>query len=312
MDSEFNISEEFYKEETRCDFLVTSKRKRVWAVQLEMLDIFKKICAKYNLKYFAIDGTLLGAARHKGFIPWDDDIDLGMPRADFEKFLSIAGDELRTYSNIIIQHETYDNNYASPHARLTNINTTAYFPHIWKHALDEPQGIFIDIFVYDNVPNAVWKKKIHRLIYKSTAYMLHDRQHKFTYETPSIKSKILRILSRILFSFTNVDTVFQWTQKYIQKYNSNDSCKCFGPISSFYQLDQVIVDKKWFDDLTNLQFENTTIICPKRYDEILSYVYGDWNKMVKGGSLHEGCFYDPDKPYTFYKDKYVDNFISDL
>lgn len=301
------ISQDFYKEEIRCDFLVSEKRKKVWAVQLEMLDRFKSICLKYNLTYFAIDGTLLGAVRHKGFIPWDDDIDVGMPRGDFERFLEVVRDELKEYTDLIVQYETFNENYSPSHARISNISTTAYFPHIWRSGIDVPQGIFIDIFPYDNVPNNKWRKNIHRFVYKSIAYMLHDKQNMYTYTSTSLSAKILRICSRILFRFTNVDAVFLWTQKFIQKYNTDLSCHSFGPISSFYQIEQAIISKEWFNELEDLPFENTLIACPRRNNDVLTHIYGNWAELVKGGSLHEGCFYDPDIPYTFYTGKYNEN-----
>lgn len=306
------IPQDFYREETRCDFLVTEKRKKVWAVELKMLNSFKAICDKYGLKYFAIGGTLLGAARHKGFIPWDDDIDVGMPRADFEKFLFVANLEMAGKSNLIIQYETFDKNYSTPHARITNIKTTAYFPHMWKSGLDVPQGIFIDIFPYDNVPNNKWKKNVHRFVYKSVAYMLHDKQNLYTYKTPSFTAKILRISSRCLFLFSNVDAVFRWTQKYIQKYNSDTSCERFGCISSFYRIEKVFMRRDWFDETIELPFENTYISCPKAYKEALTCQYGNWEKWVKAGTLHEGCFFDPDKPYTVYKNVNIVNIPNTL
>lgn len=312
MNSDFKLSQEFYKEETRCDFFVSKKRKKVWAVQLEMLNKFKDICAKHNLKYFAIGGTLLGAVRHQGFIPWDDDLDVGMPRADFERFLKLGEIELKDEDNLIIQYETFDKNYSTPHARITNIKTTAYFPHIWKSKLNVPQGIFIDIFPYDNVPNSQWKKKIHRFVYKAISYMLHDKQNLYTYENSALSAKILRICSHFLFLFTDVDAVFKWTQNYIQKYNADTSCERFGCISSFYRIERVILKKEWFDDIIELPFENLTISCPIKYEEVLTNSYGNWKKLVKGGSLHEGCFFDPDKPYTLYKDNDIVNIPSSL
>lgn len=312
MSSSYILPKEFYKEETKCDFLVTTKRKKVWAIQLEILSKFQTICTKYKLKYYAIGGTLLGAVRHKGFIPWDDDIDVGMPRIDFERFLSVVKTELVENDDLIIQYETFDRNYSTPHARITNIKTTAYFPHIWKAGLELPQGIFIDIFPYDNVPNSQWKKKVHRFIYKAISYMLHDKQNLYTYENSALSAKILRVCSRFLFLFTNVDAVFKWTQKYIQKYNNDLSSQNFGCISTFYQLDRIIMPKEWFNDLVELPFEHTTILCPRDYGFVLSHQYGNWKNIVKGGSLHEGCFFDPDKPYSLYKDNDIVNMSSSI
>lgn len=84
----------FFEEETICDFLVTKERKKIWAVLLDMLIQVDRICRKHNLKYFMAFGSLLGVVRHNGFIPWDDDIDICMPRDDYEKFIVIARNEL--------------------------------------------------------------------------------------------------------------------------------------------------------------------------------------------------------------------------
>jgi len=76
----------FLQSEYRDGYFVDATMKRVWAVELDLLEQFQNICKRHSLKYYAIGGTLLGAVRHKGFIPWDDDIDVGMPRADYDQF----------------------------------------------------------------------------------------------------------------------------------------------------------------------------------------------------------------------------------
>lgn len=312
MNTQYTIESKFYDEELRCGFLVSSKRKKVWAIQLKILNVFKNICAKYNLRYYAMGGTLLGAVRHSGFIPWDDDIDVAMSRDDFERFLSVVKIELQDNNELIIQYETFNQNYSSPHARITNINTTACLPRILKSEIDVEQGIFIDIFVYDNVPNSQWKKKIHRFIYKSVSYMLHDKQNKYTFENRLLTAKILRLCARFLFLFTDVDNVFKWTQKYISKYNNDSSCVNFGCISSLYQMEQFILRKEWFDDVIELPFENTFILCPLKYEDVLTHTYGNWKTWVMGGSLHQGYFFDPDKPYNYYKGKSLENITNTL
>ena len=86
------FSPDFFREETRCDFLVTTERKKIWAVELDLLMQFDRVCRKHGLRYFMFVGSLLGAIRHRGFVPWDDDIDLVLPRDDYETMLKL-GDE---------------------------------------------------------------------------------------------------------------------------------------------------------------------------------------------------------------------------
>ena len=91
---ELEIPESFYQPEERSNYLVTAERKQLWAVHLDLLNKFQEICKRHNLKYWADGGTLLGAVRHQGFIPWDDDIDIVMLRDDFNKFIDFAQEEL--------------------------------------------------------------------------------------------------------------------------------------------------------------------------------------------------------------------------
>ncbi len=116
------LPETFFKEEELCGFLVTEKRKRLWAISIDLLLIFDNICRKYNLNYFLSFGALLGAIRHHGIIPWDDDIDVCMPRYDYEKFLNIGKTELRNPYFLQIPGE--DNGYFFSYAKIRNSNTS--------------------------------------------------------------------------------------------------------------------------------------------------------------------------------------------
>ena len=124
-----------------------NKLKYLQSLELQLLDKFIDVCNKYNLAWFADSGTLLGAVRHKGFIPWDDDIDVIMPRKDYNKLLKIAKQEFK--SPYFFQTPETDNVWCL-HPRLRLDNTT--FILSWEQAGYQHKGVFIDIFVLDSIP----------------------------------------------------------------------------------------------------------------------------------------------------------------
>ena len=101
-------------------FLVSEKRKKIWNIELDLIRQFISICQHYGLHYIASGGTLLGAIRHNGFIPWDDDVDIMMPRNDYERFLNIAQSNLPKYC--FVQSNKTEKYYANGHAQIRNNN----------------------------------------------------------------------------------------------------------------------------------------------------------------------------------------------
>ena len=138
--------DDFLKEETRCEFHIDEKQKRVWMVVLDLVMEYIRVCEKYGLKYSAAFGTLLGAIRHNGFIPWDDDIDICMPRDDFEKFLQLSDDFKDPY---FLQTPYTDEGYYYSHAKLRNSQTTG-FSDI-RGCFGFNSGLWIDIVPIDYV-----------------------------------------------------------------------------------------------------------------------------------------------------------------
>ncbi len=161
------VIESLHAEEI-CGFYVNEKMKLVWKTELELLKKFISVCEKYNLKYYMAGGSLLGAIRHSGFIPWDDDIDIDMPRDDYNKLLEIAKYE---FTDPIFFQTTYtEQNYVRPHAQIRNSNTTAIVSH--EKGLYFNQGIFIDIFPLDSVPTNKIKRYFHSNILKLLSIIL--------------------------------------------------------------------------------------------------------------------------------------------
>ena len=144
-----NIDKSFYKEETRDGYTISPEMKKLWAVELDLLNEFMSVCKRNNIRFSADAGTILGAVRHKGMIPWDDDIDVMMLREDYDKLCKIASKEF-TYP-YFFQTEDTDKGSLRGHAQLRNSATTGilYAEKEYKYKFN--QGIFIDIFPIENL-----------------------------------------------------------------------------------------------------------------------------------------------------------------
>ena len=139
----------FLNEEVRCGYTVTKQMKEVWAVELDMLEKLLSVCKKHDIKIFASGGTMLGAVRHQGFIPWDDDIDMMMFRDDYEKLCKVAQEEFEY--PYFFQTEYTDVGSLRGHAQLRNSATTGILAGERNQKYSFNQGIFLDIFPLDNI-----------------------------------------------------------------------------------------------------------------------------------------------------------------
>ena len=158
--SEIVLDKSFYNAEERCGYYVSEKMKHIWAVGLDLWYKFDSVCKKYNLKYYAAYGTLLGAVRHKGFIPWDDDIDLCMMRDDYEKLKLVAKEEFKEPYYFQDWYNSCGRTWCF--SKLRNSNTTAIeFPDKGK---EFNQGIFIDINALDEFDDGVNTDKVFKKV----------------------------------------------------------------------------------------------------------------------------------------------------
>ena len=149
MNIKLSLPSGFLEEEVRCDYTVSKEMKKVWAVELDLLSEFQRVCKLHDLKYSVCGGTLLGAIRHKGFIPWDDDIDVMMMRDEYEKLCKLADEFKHPY---FFQTEETDPGSLRGHAQLRNSETTGILKRELKFKRPFNQGVFIDIFPLDNCP----------------------------------------------------------------------------------------------------------------------------------------------------------------
>ncbi len=163
-------------------------------IMLDMLVEFDAICKKHKLQYWLDSGTLLGAVRHKGFIPWDDDIDLSMPIEDYMKFQQIAQDELS--DNIFFQTRKTDKKFLFDYIKLRSNKASIVEFHEQGREVGYHQGIFVDIFPMFTLPNSEFHKnyynEIFKLIRDTSAVSLHTPNGK---NMPEVRAKLLESLS---------------------------------------------------------------------------------------------------------------------
>lgn len=244
-------------------------------VELDILKEFLRICKKYNLRYYALGGTLLGAVRHKGFIPWDDDVDIGMPRPDFIRFGEIAKKEFPQYIRFCTYQETPGYRYYVP--RLTDrrvkvIDSSA--------AVEKEKEAWIDIFPLDGMPGNKWKRKLHcfrllvarvRVNYSmfSTNIDLKKKNRPFVERAMIAVGKVLPV-EKIF----RTEKEFRRLDRLMQKY-PYDTSEYLINFMGIHKLKEMF-HKKYYGEGADYLFEDVVLRGPADYETVLTQMYGDY------------------------------------
>ena len=245
--------------------------KKVQEIQLEMAIEVKRICDKNNIEYFIIAGTLLGAVRHKGFIPWDDDLDIGMLREDYDQFIKCAQKELS--SKYFLQTWDTDDGFGLPIAKIRKNGTKFVEKSAAKTSGHE--GIYIDIFPFDNVPTGKVAKKIHAIsTYVLKRLILCNVGYELWLDGGKFKKVVYKAVNSIA-QKTSLDRNKQLLEKQMKKFNSAKT-EYVVAIGGAYGYSRESIKREWVENLALIQFENVEFMCPKDYDSYLTYFYGDY------------------------------------
>lgn len=297
---QLELPDSFLQEEIRCGHLITKKMKEVWAIELDLLMELQRVCTKYDLKLCAESGTLLGAVRHQGFIPWDDDIDVAMPREDYIRLCEIAKEEFASpyFFDYYGSDVTFDNGFA----KLMNLNTTFLQNNTLAY-----QGIFIDIFPLDNIPDDegerimqgqyIYKywRKVGRISYCSLPYSSMDKGNGLR--------KVARFGLYWLYKALRMNRGSSYYARLFSKYEegckqyNNKETKYMGTLSTHLNKIPGLYLRSDMENLQLANFEFVSIPIAPHYDEVLKGLYGDWHKQVKGTSVHSCLSVDTDNPY---------------
>lgn len=264
--------------------------------ELEILKEFIRICKKLKITYYLDSGTLLGCIRHEGFIPWDDDIDVSMPRKDFDIFIKKAPNMLQ--KKFFIQTNKSDKEYTMAFAKLRNSETT-FIESTTKHR-NINHGIYMDIFPLDNYDT---HKKI-RNNFDKFMFRIYDIYINKYYDLNCTFSKKYKIIEKIInFIYRNKDLSYIVNKKEKISTRLKNKNTDFYHCYYYFTTKNIIYNKEIFGNGIIKKFEGIDVNVPQKYDEYLKLMYGDYMKLPPKEKrvAHHYCeIIDMNKSYIEY------------
>lgn len=246
------------------------------AVSLEVLKVISEICEEQGFRYSLIYGTLIGAVRHHGYIPWDDDVDIMMPRPDYDKFLKYFQAHASEY----------------PHLRAFNRDACKEYPYMITRISDDRywidmenekpygMGIFVDIYPYDGLGNTKEEAvrygmkgdRLSSLCYQST------RMHFAIETTTSVVRKAIKYPVYLMSKLIGKE-FFQRRLESLARKRNYDESQYIGCVVWLSGGERDIFERRWFDETIMVPYEKYEFRIPKYYDEVLRHTYGDYMKL---------------------------------
>ena len=286
------FAESYFEGEYRDGFYIEPMMKRAWAAQIEVLQVIDVICKKHNIQYFAELGTLLGAVRHQGYIPWDDDLDIGMLREDYQKFISVAKYELpEEYDLLNVYEYPEDITFLS---RVVNSRKIRFDEEHLNNFHGFPYVVGIDIFVTDYIP----RKKEDEKRQCQLINIVRGTLQNMTLEAPTDPQvlsavKDIQKLCRVKFDRTVPlkTQLARLVDKLSAMYKANEADDV-GFIVDLANGKDYHIKKEAYAEMIMMPFENIMIPVPVGYDAILKVKYGEnYMTPIRGASSHEYPFY---------------------
>lgn len=286
------FEQDFFLGETRDDFYIEPMMKSAWAGQLEVLDAIARVCNKHHIRWFADWGTLLGAVRHQGFVPWDDDMDICMLRKDYEKFLQVAAEELPDEYVILSLYS--NNDWIQLFARVVNATSISYGAERLRKFHGCPYIVGIDIFPLDALPQSQRDEENQKTLINTLIDSFkhcHDNLDEILPLLPDLESlsgvqidreqpignQLLRAANHVCRRY-NKKKPDMITQMHVN-----------APIRRYH------LKYEWYRTTEYLDFENVVLPCPGNYEAVLTAMYGDWRTPKRGTAAHGYPFYNKQK-----------------
>lgn len=258
---------------------MTSELRKVQLAELEIIKEIVRVCDENNITYYISGGTYLGSVRHKGFIPWDDDADIAMPRTEFNKFMKIAAQNLK--SNFELKSYELDSEY--PY----------YVPKVVDHSVklldksgvtDKVVPAWVDVFPLDGMPKSGMVQPIHKfnLLAKRALYNLSSFD-----DIVKVDTKNRPLIEKVLIWFGKNTSIFQKLDskkrmdsitKTLRKYPDNTS-EVYMNFMGSYKFKSILNKKEIYGNGASYEFEGLQLNGPENYDDYLTVIYGDYMKL---------------------------------
>ena len=281
-------------------FFVPAAVKQAWGAQLVVLSEVDRVCRKCGIKYYAEWGTLLGCIRHGGYVPWDDDLDIGMFREDYDKFVAVAKDELPAGYDIIGYKTHEAHNYIMSNVvgksricfEKEHLETFHGFPYIAG----------LDIFVLDYVARDKEKEDYRRKLANYALALLDEitsgklGRREAEEGIASLEQWCKVKIDHSLRGTALRNAIFETVEKLFGSISENESdCLTQMMAQGLSETNGYLLNKEWYEHLIRVPFEEISIPVPIGYDDVLHRKYGDYMKLVKAGGSHGYPYFERQK-----------------
>lgn len=298
---------QYIKQQTNslCKMLSQKEIQKIQSIVLDMMEDLDAIFQEYGIEYYLGGGSALGAIRHQGFIPWDEDLDLNMFRSSYEKLIQVFDTEPRLYEKYYLCENSYDHEFDVNFMKI-KLKGTVYQEYLYSDYSKD--GVFIDIFPVENVPNSKLLRKfhgslVHSLLFVCSCLRFYSKKKKYlTFSDEDEYVKIVKKKARIgwIFSFLGIN-FFLWLSKKIMSFCKNqDSIYLTVPTGRKHYFDEMILRSDVLP-LKRVSFDRLSLPVANHNDIYMTHLFGNYMKIPKKENREKHFIYKLD--FSFLENK---------